>query len=165
MLQVKGSYRGHMQDGDHTDEHYITLPQYSSTAHLLLWWVAGRHCTGVLYWSTVEHWLFAEQLTRPFEVLVGKYFFLLFLDNPCKTRLNLQNLEANLQILLILFYLADLICRNRDKPSLSMTYKKQVCQLQTDFLSLPCLFLAFNSILLDLVLNNVQPKDKYFVLD
>ena len=38
MLQVKGSYRGQMQDEDHTDEHYITL--------------------------------FAEQLTRPFEVLV-----------------------------------------------------------------------------------------------
>ena len=41
MLQVKGSYRGQMQDGDHTDGHYITL--------------------------------FAEQLTRTFEVLV--YFF------------------------------------------------------------------------------------------
>ena len=38
MLQVKGSYRGQMQDGDHTDGHYITL--------------------------------FAEQLTRTFEVLV-----------------------------------------------------------------------------------------------
>ena len=38
MLQVKGSYRGQMQDGDHTDGHYITM--------------------------------FAEQLTRPFEVLV-----------------------------------------------------------------------------------------------
>ena len=25
MLQVKGSYRGQMQDEDHTDEHYITL--------------------------------------------------------------------------------------------------------------------------------------------
>ena len=25
MLQVKGSYRGQMQDGDHTDGHYITL--------------------------------------------------------------------------------------------------------------------------------------------
>ena len=38
MLKVKGSYRGQMQDEDHTDEHYITL--------------------------------FAEQLTRPFEVLI-----------------------------------------------------------------------------------------------
>ena len=38
ILQVKGSYKGHMQDGDHTDGHYITL--------------------------------FAEQLTRTFEVLV-----------------------------------------------------------------------------------------------
>ena len=38
MLQVKGSYRGQMQDGDHSDGHYITL--------------------------------FAEQLTRTFEVLV-----------------------------------------------------------------------------------------------
>ena len=38
MLRVKGSYRGQMQDGDHTDGHYITL--------------------------------FAEQLTRTFEVLV-----------------------------------------------------------------------------------------------
>ena len=38
MLQVKGSYRGQMQDGDHTDGHNITL--------------------------------FAEQLTRTFEVLV-----------------------------------------------------------------------------------------------
>ena len=38
MLQVKGIYRGQMQDGDHTHGHYITL--------------------------------FAEQLTRPFEVLV-----------------------------------------------------------------------------------------------
>ena len=38
MIQVKGSYRGQMQDGDHTDGHYITL--------------------------------FAEQLTRTFEVLV-----------------------------------------------------------------------------------------------
>ena len=40
MLQGKGSYRGEMQDGDHTDGHYITP--------------------------------FAEQLTRTFEVLVGK---------------------------------------------------------------------------------------------
>ena len=38
MLQVKGSYRGQMQDGDHTGGHYITM--------------------------------FAEQLTRTFEVLV-----------------------------------------------------------------------------------------------
>ena len=38
MIQVKGSYRGQMQDGDQTDRHYITL--------------------------------FAEQLTRTFEVLV-----------------------------------------------------------------------------------------------
>ena len=38
MLQVKGSYKGQMQDGDHTDGHYITM--------------------------------FAEQLTRTFEVLV-----------------------------------------------------------------------------------------------
>ena len=52
MLQVKGSYRGHMQDGDHTDGHYFTL--------------------------------FAEQLTRPFEVLVvirdnSKKYFDIFL--------------------------------------------------------------------------------------
>ena len=38
MLQVKGSYKGQMQYGDHTDGDYITL--------------------------------FAEQLTRSFEVLV-----------------------------------------------------------------------------------------------
>ncbi len=38
MLQVTGSYRGQMQDGDHTGGHYITM--------------------------------FAEQLTRTFEVLV-----------------------------------------------------------------------------------------------
>ena len=38
MSQIKGSYRGQMQDGDHSDGHYITL--------------------------------FAEQLTRTFEVLV-----------------------------------------------------------------------------------------------
>ena len=38
MLQVKGSYKGQTQDGDHADGHYITL--------------------------------FAEQLTRTFEVLV-----------------------------------------------------------------------------------------------
>ena len=30
--------------------------------------------------------------------------FLLFLESPCQSRLNLQNLEANFQILLILFY-------------------------------------------------------------
>ena len=41
MLQVKGSYRGQMQDEDHADGHYITL--------------------------------FAEQLTRTFEVLVVYY--------------------------------------------------------------------------------------------
>ena len=38
MLQVEESYRGQMQDGDHSEGHYITL--------------------------------FAEQLTRTFEVLV-----------------------------------------------------------------------------------------------
>ena len=38
-LQIKESYRGQLQDGDHTDGHYITL--------------------------------FAEQLTRTFEVLVS----------------------------------------------------------------------------------------------
>ena len=48
-LQVKASYRGQMQDVDHTDGHYITV--------------------------------FAEQLTRTFEVLVpqteGRTHFLL----------------------------------------------------------------------------------------
>ena len=52
MLQVKGSYRGQMQDGDHTDGHYITL--------------------------------FAEQLTRTFEVLVlnSVNYFFHFLSPP-----------------------------------------------------------------------------------
>ena len=46
MLQVKGSYRGQMQDGDHTNRHYITL--------------------------------FAEQLTRTFEVLVYTHYSTLY---------------------------------------------------------------------------------------
>ena len=51
MLQVKGSYRGQMQDGDHTYGHYITL--------------------------------FAEQLTRTFEVLV---YHLLHDISVCKRK-------------------------------------------------------------------------------
>ena len=61
-LQVKGSYRGQMQDGDHTDGHYITL--------------------------------FAEQLTRTFEVLVlyiFSFFELCLQLTPSNALMNSEN--------------------------------------------------------------------------
>ena len=81
MLQVKGSYRGLMQDGDHTDGHCITM--------------------------------FAEQLTRTFEVLVHSHllysewtFLLMFNKNTytIKIRRLMNNHELFLALPLTTFF-------------------------------------------------------------